>query len=132
MTTLEAMRDAPPSPWAEAFVRYTLGVVHARIARREVRIGLPALIGHLGFTVRHALPAKRHARAYLERIADIPADGIRACSGAAALELARLHVHLREPDEASRRAVQAVAIFEHQGAEEALWQARALMTPLRS
>ena len=74
----------------------------------------------------HALPARKRAQAYLERVADDPPHGIRGYSGAAALELAQLHAKRGEREAAARRAAQAIRTFERQGAAEALRQARAL------
>jgi predicted ATPase/class 3 adenylate cyclase len=127
MRTIEALPDAPPSPWAAAATSFVLGLIYARTARREVDVPLSVLLRNPGFVIRHALPARRKARALLERIADDPPGGVRGYSGLAMLELARLHAHFGEHEQASRRAAQAIEVFERQKAEEALRQARQLL-----
>src|SRR5215468_11203958 len=130
MRTIEALPDAPPSPWEAAVTSFALGLIYARTARREVDVPLSVLLRNPGFVIRHALPARRKARALLERIADDPPGGARGFSGLAILELARLHAHFGEREEASRRAAQAIEVFERQGAQEALRQARSVVESL--
>ena len=130
MRTIEAIRDNPPTPFAEMMVVFTLGLIYARTARREVNVPLSVLLRNPGFVIRHALPARRKARALLDRIADDPPGGARGFSGLAMLELARLHAHFGEHEQASRRAAQAIEVFERQGAQEALRQARSVVESL--
>lgn len=130
MAALQAMRQAPTSAWAEVVVHYALSTVYARIARGEARLDVVRALRTPGFILRHVVPARRRARAYLERLADDPPRGYRAYCGLGLLELARLHAHLGERAAAARRAAQAVALFERQGAAGGLAQARALADAL--
>jgi tetratricopeptide (TPR) repeat protein len=124
---VEAIRDEPPSPLAKLVAEFSLGVAYARIARGEVRAPFSVLLRNPGFVIRHALPARRKARAILERFADDPPDGLGGYSGLAMLELALLHARRGEREQAAARATKAIEIFGRQGASEAERRARALL-----
>ena len=98
---------------------------------RQVREDLSLLRRNLGFVFRHVLPARRLARAYLERLVDDPPAGCRAYCGLALLELAHLHAHFGERDAAARRAAQAAEVFARQGAQNALRQVQPLAASLQ-
>jgi hypothetical protein len=54
-----------------------LAVTYARIASRQVKAPVSALVRSPGFVVRHALPARRRARRQLEALAaTLPAQGL--------------------------------------------------------
>lgn len=127
MATLESLRRTAPSPWAEVNIHQTLATIYGWIARREIRADPLVLIRNPGFVLRHVLPARRLARQYLAQLADDPSHGYGGYRGLALLELARLHAHAGEREAASRRAAEAVALLERQGALQAAAQARALL-----
>ncbi len=126
MRELQALRDERRGGWLDAFVSYSLAVAYARIARGEGSASVSVLLRNPGFMIRHALPARRKARALLDAIADDPPGGLAVFSGIANLELARLHAHTGDPEAARSRATRAIEIFERQGAHVAVAQAREL------
>ncbi|MBI4518713.1 MAG: AAA family ATPase [Deltaproteobacteria bacterium] len=130
ISIIEAARRQPSCPWVEVVATNILGIVYARIARREGRADLSVLLRNPGFIIRHVLPARRKARALLERTADHPLHRLAGYSGSAMFELALLHAHRGEREAARARATQALEVFERQGALEALRQARALADSL--
>jgi hypothetical protein len=130
MRELHALLAERISTFYISFLSFTMGVAYARIARGEGSASLLFLVRNLGFVLRHALPARRKARALLEAIADSPPDGLGGNSGAANLELARLHAHKGEREAARSRAAQAIEIFERQGAVRAVAQAHELLSSL--
>jgi tetratricopeptide (TPR) repeat protein len=130
MAALQTLRAAAPSPWHEVNIDQTLATIYARIARREVRADPALLVRNPGFVLRHVLPARRRARACLERLADEAPHGYRGYRGLALLELGRLHAYAGEREAAARRTAQAIELFERQDAAETLAQARALAASL--
>ena len=114
----------------EAWLTFSIGVVYARIATRDVPINIPSLLRNPGFVLRHALPARRKARAWLERVLEASRDSeIKQQDGATHLELATLLAR-RDPATARTHLERAVAIFERQGAQGALQRARELAVSL--
>jgi tetratricopeptide (TPR) repeat protein len=114
----------------EAWLTVSIGIVYARIATRNVPINIPSLLRNPGFVLRHALPARRKARAWLERGLEASRDSeIKQQDGAIHLELATLLAR-RDPATARTHLERAVAIFELQGAHGALHRARELAVSL--
>jgi hypothetical protein len=112
------------------WMTFSIGLVYARIARREVPLVLGSLLRNPGFLLRHALPARRKARAWLERaLANSQRSEFKAGEGSARLELAAL---LARSDPAAARAHlgAALPLLERQDAPTALARARALAATL--
>ena len=68
-----------------------LAVTYARIASRQAKAPVSALVRSPGFVVRHALPARRRARRQLEALAtNLPAQGLGGFVPTIERELRRL------------------------------------------
>jgi hypothetical protein len=126
MRALEALRAEPAAGWIDLLPDWSTALASARIARREGSLALSGLLRNLGFVIRYALPARRRARALLERFADPTDERFAGAAGLANLELARLHAYAREHDAARSRAARAVDFYERRGAHHAAAIAREL------
>lgn len=105
--------------------------VYALIARRDPRVEpkLRDLLRNPGFLLRHALPARRRARAWLERaLEEFPAGVIQ--EGTVRLELALL-LSRHDPTMARAHLERALAVLERQGAQTELRRVRQLAVALQ-
>jgi hypothetical protein len=106
------------------WIEFSMALLYSRIARRDVPLALGSLLRNLGFVLRHALPARRKARALLEScVRECERSEIKCHHGLAHLELATLLVR-SDPRTAAGHLERALSILEHQGAQRALQRAR--------
>jgi hypothetical protein len=84
--------DAAKGPGLPARIaEVNLAVTYARIASRQAKAPVSALVRSPGFVVRHALPARRRARRQLEALAtNLPAQGLGGFVPTIERELGRL------------------------------------------
>jgi hypothetical protein len=90
-----------------------LAEVHARIAAREVRPTLKAVIANPNFVVRHALPAARNGQRLIQHIrSEIAANGCAGFSGLVSATAAELAIAQRHWTDARHEYESAVAFLQ--------------------
>lgn len=111
----------------EHFCRSVLGRLYADIACGDIAWHPLALLRNPGFVLRTAFRASARARCWLEDHLEImEGDEVRISLGSTHVDLARLDHHEGNDVGAREHLVRAFEIFESQGADAALCNARAL------